>query len=1301
MDVSKLQPILNKESILKTADAAELGQAPEDVLQRYQTYALTHVPLGDTTKQLANLRRVITKNKTCAIGTIVGPYGYGKTSTAVHLWNELRQHEILAVPPFLWVNLQQLVDAVYYWTKFEFERGPAVYLEPLDALYEKYASTGLERVADDLDPETAREWFNKGLLNLDLRPQDVVTFFSEVANLAGKAGYQGLAVFTDELQATLAEYKPSRDQFFNDLFQVVKETLGRRGNWALIISMDDDTEGIISRLRADLLQRMQRSALYFRVEEVYDRRQYPAELWQAFAERFAFEGDEVILPATLESIGQVASRRDLGAGPRMVTSALSLAVNHYDQYHTPYTPLRFVEEFLAGLIRFDQRGKFPEAVNKALENVQVEASDDFQRVVKLLAAYPAGCSEEMLGRFDLLEDFRAFPPLARKELIVRRAEGHTLRYLLEEERPPEQIEQRLTQEFVARYAPGPKYARMAAAGFLDHVLLAEVFSGSDWKTGKRGDRRRGDVKYQVQSLTGTFDDRYPQRTVTLAVASVAQSPAPDWERLDPEADLELRFEFNYGLPPAEPSQLLVAPERPNVAVFQFNLNAVDEEVAQRVLPDVLFDYYNPDQVTPQLALALVQYMIAQSGDLPDDIQRVRTVAAPLRQFGLTLLLGEGIRVNRDEFASGMVGYERIKDLFRVQCQLLYPRYQTLMTNRRWQQQFQQYKYALERVGSEEGVAVIRGRRPWETTKEGAADAFTVPNLSLTRLETLLDGLDQLILKEEYSGRRADSPIRLRFQLHPLEEAWLEALETSDETAYYEGMQAPAVHAIELLQRAQAQGYTIEEVHEVMDLLVSRQYVTLDPRDNMLVRRIDNIVEIKEQVQHDLQRLTKSVDRLEEAVAEFDRRRFPLRELAEQLEAVATREEAELLRREIHRYESTIRNFSASRAADRREKYRAEVGELRNLVERGVPQWLSRPFAPSPLQDLLEGQRSNYAGAFESTLREVRDLALQGSRLLQNLPDSDLDSLVLLQRALPELTRAAERLKTRLRGYSDLREDMDAWRRLIEDLSNFEEGAKAITEKYGSSRWEQAVAQLWEEAHSKMEANPLTLPTLHREIRRELTDLQRQLDAWLKNQREDYEEQRQRYEEALNEVGVEARLRIPFNAQHPAESYEALAETVQSHLARYFDGLERRLNAILQKLRYATHVQQVGLTTAEERARRVIEKVGALQEHLSLDLLRDIPRAESELLQPLQEVYAEVQAIAAEMQHALQKRPPEGAEAELLRLLQESNANGEVDLYSLIMQQLDEREGAVDLDPLMHQLQELFLKNQISIRIRVL
>src|SRR5439155_8591525 len=313
MDITKLRPILNKESILKTANSRELGQAPQDVLERYTNYALTHVPLGDTTRQLKNLERVIIENKHCAVGAIVGPYGYGKTSTAVHLWNELREQKILAIPPFLWVNLSELMDAVYHWLKFEFSQGPKACIEPLEELYEGYRQNHKEEIFRKLGPEVAQDLMDRGSLLLEIRPDDIVAFFRGASALSEQAGYKGLAIFTDELQATLAQYKPSRDEFFAHLFQIVKEIQGLEGKWALIISMDDDTEGMITLRRSDILARLQHSALYFRVKDVYNRREYPAELWSAFEQRFGFDGKSVISTYTLDSIGQVAARSDLGA----------------------------------------------------------------------------------------------------------------------------------------------------------------------------------------------------------------------------------------------------------------------------------------------------------------------------------------------------------------------------------------------------------------------------------------------------------------------------------------------------------------------------------------------------------------------------------------------------------------------------------------------------------------------------------------------------------------------------------------------------------------------------------------------------------------------------------------------------------------------------------------------------------------------------------------------------------------------------------------------------------------------------
>lgn len=183
MDITKLYPILNKESILKTANAHELGQAPQDVLERYRNYALTHVPLGDTTRQLKNLERVIVENKHCAVGTIVGPYGYGKTSTAVHLWNELREQKILAVPPFLWVNLSELMDAVYHWLSFEFLQGPKTFIAPLERLYQNYRQSYKDEIFRKIDPDVAQDLIDRGSLLLDIRPADVISFFREASDI--------------------------------------------------------------------------------------------------------------------------------------------------------------------------------------------------------------------------------------------------------------------------------------------------------------------------------------------------------------------------------------------------------------------------------------------------------------------------------------------------------------------------------------------------------------------------------------------------------------------------------------------------------------------------------------------------------------------------------------------------------------------------------------------------------------------------------------------------------------------------------------------------------------------------------------------------------------------------------------------------------------------------------------------------------------------------------------------------------------------------------------------------------------
>ncbi len=105
----------------------------------------------------------------------------------------------------------------------------------------------------------------------------------------------------------------------------------------------------------------------------------------------------------------------------------------------------------------------------------------------------------------------------------------------------------------------------------------------------------------------------------------------------------------------------MAAARPTLPFSSSNLSAVDQVAAQRILPDILFDFYGADQITLQLTLALVQYMFTNCGESIDDVQRVRAVANPLRQFALTLLLGEGLKVSRDIRPQGLSGTNASKN----------------------------------------------------------------------------------------------------------------------------------------------------------------------------------------------------------------------------------------------------------------------------------------------------------------------------------------------------------------------------------------------------------------------------------------------------------------------------------------------------------------------------------------------------------------------------------------------------------------------------------------------------------------
>jgi hypothetical protein len=83
----RLAAIREKDAVIPTYSADVLITSPAIVEVVYSTHASTHMSMGDTSTFVEKLIHWTHHNKGCVIGTIVGRYGYGKTSTAVHLWH--------------------------------------------------------------------------------------------------------------------------------------------------------------------------------------------------------------------------------------------------------------------------------------------------------------------------------------------------------------------------------------------------------------------------------------------------------------------------------------------------------------------------------------------------------------------------------------------------------------------------------------------------------------------------------------------------------------------------------------------------------------------------------------------------------------------------------------------------------------------------------------------------------------------------------------------------------------------------------------------------------------------------------------------------------------------------------------------------------------------------------------------------------------------------------------------------------------------------------------------------------------
>ena len=1290
----RLEKLRSMDPVIGTFTARELVSLPDFVNQVYLEHAETHMSLGDTSNYVATLLRWARTNKGTAIGAIAGEYGYGKTSTAIHLWQQCEQARVIAVPPFEWHRLQDVIDATWAWVRYRVVQIQPGAVAQLDQIYERYREKSIQEFADEegMPVSKVQELLERRKVSLRCHPEDVIEFLAEVSRLLEGDALQlyGPIVFTDELQVTMSRYQAerrSRDEFMQDLFELLNPLINRQGSFGLMVGLPLSTEAIISDVRSDILQRLQHCNLFIRPNTMYER-DFPRELWHKFAEVFEFEdiADHILLADTLDSIGQIAFRDDLGAGPRTVIQAMRCAIDHYDHTGQSFSPIDLMDAYLGRQIAFDAGGKLIVAVTEVLQSREVQQIPDGDRAVKLMAAFPMGCPEERFETYGLQD---AKDEIARRvytEYLYKFPEGVSLRKLAPTERGAEPRFIELTKDFIQTYSESKRDLDAAVRAFQEVVIPEQLLSS------RRKDQIEGWIPdpQVVGQYMGTFDRKYPEQRLAVRVSRDRTELAKEVK------ELGLAFWFDPDCDYDSAGRIERANEAGTLALFCLNLLRQPSKPLN--IPYIEELGYPSRKVTPAFMLALVQHLRANEHVIPEDEKRIQIppFVRSLVNYSVQLLFGEDLLENAEFDGLSKVGLALPQEVFSQMCRARYPDYEALITTGRWEGAYTAYLNALESQKVSSSVGVLRGNRPLELPQRDVLALF-----GETKVQTFKGLAENLLSVLEVDlGSKADSPSTVRFKLHPAEEAFMEALRSSEEKFIRGQVKLRALGQHQGFDLLRGFGYREEEIGFLLKMLKARRLVDFDAKRQCFVEVLESPDERREAILAALSDLTQRAEVLAQ-VPDFDGARFSTEasRLEEQVSACSDIEKLEeyqtqliglrdVLVRFTKKWEHVIQtNF---------DRIRQEVGAVLRAT---LPADLTRPLKGDVswvgelvhCQALLKDKYQRSRAAF----RSVESRVTTAWNSWTSAPPNDPVALVALYEAnlaaqseLKEAQADLEAAGAYLRSYV-------AWSNVLNIASRAYREATSCAVSYREDQFQQGLDTIFGEITDRFQKKRLEALPDHEMYAEQIKEVQGQIDAWLRDRREVFMEAKRFYEETLKAFGVgRFNLHATFDPFDAETSWSNLYSEVLEKTLQHVQSLEQELERYHTEILYAEQVVGADVSGPSQQLRQARDGLTQVKKQVQDECVRQ-EECFTALRDGLSELSTAIQEVEQSLRGILQKRDPTPEEEAILDVLQDPKGT---DLSVVIASRLAADGDEFSLDELMRLVTSLFKKNQIIIRL---
>jgi hypothetical protein len=829
------------QAIVDTVNPSQIENDPQEVARVYDLYASTYDPIESVKTLKDHLIEEICKGKPVN-GYLSADYGYGKTATLIYLWQQCQNHKIVAVPPFKFKELGDLMVATYGWIKTCVQ--PEL-IPQIETLYRKYGLKSQQNIAAEialkykLSEDKALKIIQQ--LNTDTTNTDnVLNFWQETVPILRQAGFAGLAIFADESQEFLRteEGASVRIQILSDLVKGMR-ALGS-APVALILSMPTTpTESAIEEQAGDIIHRMKEQKVSLRLAGAYNS-EFPGKLWNSLCTNFLedkAQQNHLAHPATIESLGQLCDRQNLSNGPRTVIEVFKRIVHFAQNNQRPYTPLDLIQDYLEGQVQLygTEQHKISNTIKTLEPLISFPKHSKGREVIKLLAGFPSGVSETVAKEFNLLKELKK---LAEDDnfyglhIIQPTEHSFALVALLQTSIPTvvDKILNRFRQQWLGEWNDAKK-EEMATTIIKSEITpllfpLSRAGQKANWSWRYKGEWKEDRFGF-FNLLTGAperYNAEFPKRSIVISVGSknsgLMRFKPPE------ETHLDWRFYLTYDQKATIVPQVLTAIAGTNQVDFHLQLSRsftgeypTSFGLLRKVMPS--------EQCSVCTLLSLSHYIQDWLSKNPEvskaDRSRLEHHRQECHQYAMRLLFPAIAPQNWEIVGlKGVNGAENkfIESVFYQKCKALFPDYNSFYNSLR--PTLLKYKFLLEKVP----LSVRRGRQLYQVSKEGFENLFEMTSSTLPSVLAIFK--QHSLMSGEKIAKRKEGNSHIKFTEHPLESFIKEKLQSKGiiqivETAW--GQQdIKVLEYSKLWKEVKLLGYLQEEFDEAIEWLQRRRYI---------------------------------------------------------------------------------------------------------------------------------------------------------------------------------------------------------------------------------------------------------------------------------------------------------------------------------------------------------------------------------------------------------------------------------------------------------------------------------------------